>query len=404
MEDHSRPAVGLLGKNIESGTAVLLSNSARKNSRPIGIGAGLPVKVNANIGTSPDACDPALELKKARLAVGCGADTVMDLSTAGNLDAIRRKILAKVKAPIGTVPIYQAAVDTIGKGGSIIDMEPDALFETIEKHAKDGVDFITVHCGVTKRTVEQLKKRPRVTGIVSRGGTFLAAWMLHNNKENPLYEEYGRLLEIAAKYNVTLSLGDGLRPGCIEDASDWAQISELKILGRLVERARKAGVQAMVEGPGHLPLDQIEMNVLLEKKICKGAPFYVLGPLVTDIAPGYDHIVGAIGGAIAAVAGADFLCFLTPSEHLGLPTLDGVREGTIASKIAAHAADIVRLGLDGRDRKMGRARAKVDWQAQFRLALDPKKAKELSKKSRKKAGGCTMCGNYCTYKVMPKQP
>lgn len=402
MEDHSRSAVRLLGKNIESGTAVLLSNSARKNSRPIGIGAGLPVKVNANVGTSPDACDPALELKKARVAVGCGADTVMDLSTAGNLDAIRRKILAKVKVPIGTVPIYQAAVETIGRGGSIVGMEPDTLFETIEKHAKDGVDFITVHCGVTKRTVEQLKKRPRVTGIVSRGGTFLAAWMLHNKKENPLYEEYDRLLEIAAKYNVTLSLGDGMRPGCLEDASDWAQISELEVLGKLVAKARKAGVQAMVEGPGHLPLDQIEMNVRLEKKICKGAPFYVLGPLVTDIAPGYDHIVGAIGGAIAAVAGADFLCFLTPSEHLGLPTLDGVREGVIASKIAAHAADIVRFGLDGRDRKMGRARAKVDWQAQFRLALDPKKARELSRKSRKKAGGCTMCGEYCTYKVMPK--
>lgn len=397
-----RVPAGLLEKRLDAGTAVILSNSARKNSRPIGIGTGLSVKVNANIGTSPDACDPALELKKARVAVECGADTVMDLSTAGNLDAIRRNILAKVKVPLGTVPIYQAAVETTRNGGSIVEMEPDTLFETIEKHAKDGVDFVTVHCGVTKRTVEQLKKRPRVTGIVSRGGTFLAAWMLHNDKENPLYEEYDRLLEIAAKYNVTLSLGDGMRPGCLEDASDWAQTSELDVLGKLVERARRAGVQAMVEGPGHLPLDHIEMNVRLEKKICKGAPFYVLGPLVTDIAPGYDHIVGAIGGAIAAVAGADFLCFLTPSEHLGLPTLDGVREGTIASKIAAHAADIVRLGLNERDKKMGRARAKVDWPAQFRLALDPKKARELSKKSRKKAGGCTMCGNYCTYKVMPK--
>ncbi len=390
-----------LMKRVNSGTAVILANSNRKKPRPIGIGDGLSVKVNANVGTSPDSCDAALELRKARLAVECGADTVMDLSTAGNLDAIRKKMLEKIRVPIGTVPIYQAAVDTIGKGGSIVNMEPDALFETIEKHARDGVDFITVHCGVTKRTVERLKKRPRVTGIVSRGGTFLAAWMLHNNKENPLYEEYGRLLEIAARYNVTLSLGDGMRPGCLEDASDWAQISELEILGKLVDRARKAGVQAMIEGPGHLPLDHIEMNVRLEKKICKGAPFYVLGPLVTDIAPGYDHIVGAIGGAIAAVAGADFLCFLTPSEHLGLPTLDGVREGVIASKIAAHAADIVRFGLDGRDRKMGLARAKVDWPAQFRLALDPKKAKELSKKSRKKAGGCTMCGEYCTYKVMP---
>lgn len=388
-------------ESVDSGTVVVLSNKLRKNPRPVGIGEGLRVKVNANVGTSPDLCDPALELRKARLAVECGADTVMDLSTAGSLDAIRRKMLEKIRVPIGTVPIYQAAVDTIGKGSSIVEMEPDALFETIEKHAKDGVDFVTVHCGVTRKLVEKLKGRPRVTGIVSRGGTFLAAWMLHNKMENPLYEEYDRLLEIAARYNVTLSLGDGMRPGCLEDASDWAQMSELEVLGKLVERARTAGVQAMVEGPGHLPLDHIEMNVRLEKKICRGAPFYVLGPLVTDIAPGYDHIVGAIGGAIAAVAGADFLCFLTPSEHLGLPTLDGVREGVIASKIAAHAADIARLGLDERDKKMGRARAKVDWPAQFRLALDPKKAKALSRKSKAKKGGCTMCGNYCTYKVMP---
>lgn len=391
-----------LRAGVDSGTVVVPANSVRKNPKAVGIGTGLRVKVNANVGTSPDACDPALELKKARVAVECGADTVMDLSTAGNLDGIRKKMLDKIRVPIGTVPIYQAAVETIGKGGSVVEMGPDHLFETIEKHAKDGVDFVTVHCGVTRKTVEKLKKRPRVTGIVSRGGTFLAAWMLHNKKENPLYEEYDRLLEIAAKYNVTLSLGDGMRPGCLEDASDWAQISELEVLGKLVGRARHAGVQAMVEGPGHLPLDQIAMNVRLEKKICKGAPFYVLGPLVTDIAPGYDHIVGAIGGAMAAVAGADFLCFLTPSEHLGLPTLEGVREGVIASKIAAHAADIVRLGLDERDKKMGRARAKVDWPAQFRLALDPEKARELSKKSRKKAGGCTMCGEYCTYKVMPK--
>ncbi|MFQ6094923.1 MAG: phosphomethylpyrimidine synthase ThiC, partial [Candidatus Bathyarchaeia archaeon] len=273
---------------------------------------------------------------------------------------------------------------------------------TIERHAKDGVDFMTVHCGVTKRIVEKISEHPRLMGIVSRGGTFLAAWMLHNDRENPLYANYDYLLEIAKEYDFTLSLGDGLRPGCIFDATDWLQIQELSTISELVERARNTDVQAMVEGPGHLPLDQIQSNVRLEKSMCKNAPFYVLGPVVTEIAPGYDHIVGAIGGAIAGLAGADFLCYLTPAEHLGLPTVEDVKEGVIVTKIAAHAADIVKLREKAytHDLEMAKARVDLNWKRQLEIALDSERAKKIYGRIKSRSPGCSMCSEYCAIKIL----
>ena len=306
------------------------------------------------------------------------------------------------KIPVGTVPIYQAALGAIKSKGALVNMTADDIFKAIEEHAADGVDFVTVHCGVTRTSIDRLKNQGRVTDIVSRGGAILLGWILHNNKENPLYEQYDRLLDIAKRHDLTLSLGDGLRPGSIVDATDRAQIEELIILGELVARAREAGVQAMVEGPGHVPLDQIAANVELEKSVCQGAPFYVLGPLVTDIAAGYDHITGAIGGAIAAMAGADFLCYVTPSEHLGLPGTDDVRQGVMASRIAAHAADIARgvRGARETDRKMSVARKNLNWEEQAKLALDPEKVRAMHKVNTSSGDTCTMCGGMCAMKLV----
>ena len=390
-------------RRVAEGTVIIARNIQRESVRPIGIGKGLRIKVNANIGTSPDMCDLNLEIEKAKIAIMYGADTVMDLSTGGDLDEIRRAIIKAVNSPVGTVPIYQAAIEAAKKKGSIVHMTEDDIFNTIEKHAKDGVDFMTVHCGVTRETVEKLAKQPRLMGIVSRGGTFLAAWMLNNGEENPLYKNYDYLLEIAAKYDFTLSLGDGLRPGCIFDSTDYYQIQELLIIGRLVERARDAGVQVMVEGPGHLPLNHVEMNVRLAKSICRDAPFYVLGPIVTEIAPGYDHIVSAIGGALAGLAGADFLCYVTPSEHLGLPSLEDVKEGVIAARIAAHAADIVRLGDKAslKDLEMAKARANLDWKRQIENSVDPEKAIKIRGRTKLKSPEtCSMCSEYCAIKML----
>jgi len=390
-------------QRIAEGTVIITRNVVRENVHPLGIGKGLRTKVNANVGTSQDLCDPNLEVEKAKVAVKYGADTVMDLSTAGDLDKIRRAIIKAVNVPVGTVPIYQAAIEAAKKKGSIIHMTEDDVFNTIEKHAKDGVDFMTVHCGVTQQIVKKLAKHPRLMGLVSRGGTFLAAWILHHNKENPLYANYDYLLEMARKYDFALSLGDGLRPGCIFDSTDWAQVQELLTIGELVERARAANVQAMVEGPGHLPLQDVTANVQLEKSICKGAPFYVLGPIVTEVAPGYDHIVGAIGGALAGFAGADFLCYVTPAEHLGLPTLEDVKEGVIAAKIAAHAADIAKLGAraSAQDLAMAKARANLDWRGQFENAIDPEKAKRIHGRIKPKSPEtCSMCSNYCAIKIL----
>ncbi len=328
----------------------------------------------------------------------------MDLSTGGNIAAIRRAILAASNRPIGTVPIYQAGIEAIEKHGAIVKMSADDIFAAIGDNARDGVDFITVHCGVTQAAIDRLKRQGRVTDIVSRGGAFLVGWMLHNDRENPLYEQYDRLLDIAREFDVTLSLGDGMRPGSLADATDRPQVEELVTLGELVQRAQDAGVQVMVEGPGHIPLDQIETNVRLEKALCKGAPFYVLGPLVTDIAAGYDHITSAIGGAMAAMYGADFLCYVTPSEHLAIPDAADVREGVIVSRIAAHAADIVK-GIKGaweRDRQMAMARKRLDWEEQARLSLDPEKFRRVRRQRASSSAACSMCGQYCAMELVGK--
>ena len=391
-------------QGVAEGTIVIPANIKHTNLTPCGIGHGLSTKVNANIGTSSDFGSIDTELEKLGVAIAYGADTVMDLSTGGDTPAIRRAIIAASSLPIGTVPIYQVGIETVDKHGAIVRMTADDLFAVIEEHARDGVDFITVHCGVTRSAIARLKQQGRVTDIVSRGGAFLMGWILYNERENPLYEYYDRLLDIAREFDVTLSLGDGMRPGSIADATDRAQIEELLTLGELVHRAQQAGVQVMVEGPGHLPLNQIETNVRLQKAICKGAPFYVLGPLVTDIAAGYDHITGAIGGAIAAAAGTDFLCYVTPSEHLSLPDPEDVKQGVIASRIAAHAGDIVKgvKGAEQWDRKMSLARKRLDWEEQARLSLDPKQSYQVHAKHASVGSACSMCGEFCAMELVEK--
>jgi phosphomethylpyrimidine synthase len=388
---------------VARGTAVVPANPAHKGLDPAAIGEGTRIKVNANFGTSADRADPAEEMAKLAAALEAGADAVMDLSTGGDIPAMLRMILAGSPAPVGTVPIYEAATKAVAAKGGIVNLTAEDLFATIERQAGEGVDFMTVHCGVTLAALERLKREGRVCDIVSRGGAFLTTWMLYHGRENPLYEEFDRLLEIARRHDVTLSLGDGLRPGCLADATDRAQVMELLILGELTERAWEHGVQVMIEGPGHVPLDQVQANVLLQKRLCHGAPFYVLGPLVTDIASGYDHIACAIGGAVAGWAGADFLCYVTPAEHLSLPGIEDVRVGVIASRIAAHAADIAR-GLPGArsvDDAMGRARKRLDWKRQIELSIDPANAARRRESSQPKDSDvCTMCGPYCAIKVV----
>ena len=389
---------------IAAGNIVICHNVKHTNGTPLAVGAGLRTKVNANIGSSSDDTDMEKELEKARVAVKYGADAIMDLSTGGPVDEIRKAIIAETNACIGSVPLYQAALDAVRvKNKAIVDMTVDDIFAGIIKHAEDGVDFITVHCGVTRGTVERMKNEGRLMDVVSRGGAFTIEWMSYNNKENPLFEHFDKLLDITKEYDMTLSLGDGFRPGCLADATDRAQIHELLLLGELTQRAQEAGVQVMIEGPGHVPLNQIQTNIQLQKRLCHGAPFYVLGPLVTDIAPGYDHITCAIGGAIAAAAGADFLCYVTPSEHLCLPNVQDVRDGVIATRIAAHAADIAKgvKGAMAKDIAMAKCRKKLDWEGQFALAMDPDKAREYRANSPvADHGACTMCGEFCAYKLM----
>jgi phosphomethylpyrimidine synthase len=396
----------VIRRGLAEGTIVITRNSHHFAIAPLAIGKGLRTKINANVGTSKDHNNLEEELEKVRVAIEAGADTIMDLSTGPAIDETRKIVLKASTVPVGTVPIYQAAIEMPRKQNRpMVEMTADDLFQVIERHAEDGVDFITVHCGVTRHSVERIKSEGRLMGVVSRGGAILVEWMDYNRKENPLYEQYDRLLDIAQAYDMTLSLGDGLRPGCLADATDRGQVQELILLGELTERAWAKGVQVMIEGPGHVPLDQIEANILLEKRLCHGAPFYVLGPLVTDIAPGYDHITGAIGGAIAARAGADFLCYVTPSEHLRLPTVDDVREGVIASKIAAHAADIAKGvgGSEDLDNRMARARKALDWKEQIRLSLDPQRAKKLRESSQPQDSDvCTMCGELCAIKKSSK--
>lgn len=401
VAEKERRPVEFIVEGIRTGTIVIPVNAARRGRYAVGIGRGLSTKVNANLGSSSDKASLDGELEKLEAAIDAGADTVMDLSTGGDITAIRQAILDASTVPIGTVPIYEAAIRARISRKPMVDMTEDEIFGTIEDHLKSGIDFITVHCGVTRAVIERLRESGRLTDIVSRGGSFMLEWMHYNGRENPLYERYDRLLEMSREHDATLSLGDGLRPGCLADATDLLQVAELVVLGELVRRARKAGVQVMVEGPGHVPLNEIEANVMIEKKMCDGAPFYVLGPLVTDISAGYDHVAGAIGGAVAAAAGADFLCYVTPSEHLRLPDARDVREGVVATRVAAHAADIVKRvpGAYEWDVAMSEARKALDWDRMLNLALDPRRARELRDSSPPQDENlCTMCGEFCAMK------
>jgi phosphomethylpyrimidine synthase len=391
-------------EKVAAGVVVIPKNRNR-NCQACGIGKGLKTKVNANIGTSPSHCDLKEELTKLDTAVAAGADAMMDLSTGGNLDTILQTILKHSPVIVGTVPVYKVVSKLMAQNKAAVEMTSDDLMEEIEIQAKAGVDFITVHCGITQQSLSVLKNCDRIMGMVSRGGTFMAEWIIANKKENPLYAQYDRLLEICRQYDVTLSLGDGLRPGAIHDAEDRAQISEMLILGELARRARNAGVQVMIEGPGHVPLGYIARDVQLQKRLCDNAPYYVLGPLPTDIAPGYDHLVGAVGGAIAAASGADFLCYLTPAEHLHLPTIQDVHDGVIATRIAAHIGDLEK-GLPGAsewDRTMSLARRKFDWDTMYSQAIDP----QLARKRRMQTEDhhrdvCTMCGDLCAIKTFDR--
>ncbi|MBS3732357.1 MAG: phosphomethylpyrimidine synthase ThiC [Desulfobacterales bacterium] len=390
-----------LCSEIAAGRVVIPKNIHRSFS-PRAIGKGLHTKVNANIGTSPSRCNLEEELAKLDAAVSAGADAVMDLSTGGDLDDTLRKILDHSPVMIGTVPIYKSVSRMLAAGRTGVELTTDDIFDEIETQCRAGVDFITVHCGITRETLRVLSGCSRMMGMVSRGGSLIAEWIARNESENPLYAQYDRLLEITRAHDVTLSLGDGLRPGTIFDAQDRAQISELVVLGELARQARDAGVQAMIEGPGHVPLNRIASDMKLQEGLCGQAPYYVLGPLPTDIAAGYDHITGAIGGAIAAANGADFLCYVTPAEHLTLPGVEDVREGVIASKIAAHIGDLEK-GIAAawtRDREMTAARSRFDWPAMFRHALDPEKARRMRNQSEDKDREvCTMCGDFCALKT-----
>ena len=395
--------IGTLLSGVAQGIIAVPKNIHHNFEKIVAIGKGTSTKVNANIGASRDLSGVGEEQDKLKVAVDAGADTVMDLSMGKDLDAVRKGILENCPVPLGTVPIYQAVAETVElQGKDLVEVTVDHMFKTIEKQAMDGVDFMTIHCGITKNLQERLQNQKRIMGVISRGGSFLLEWMSYHKKENPLYEHFDDLLAILKEHEVTLSLGDGIRPGCLADATDRNQVQELIHLGELTERAWDAGVQVIIEGPGHMPMNQITANVLLQKQMCKGAPFYVLGPLVTDIAPGYDHITGAIGGAIAGAAGADYLCYVTPAEHLKLPDIDDVHEGVIASKIAAHAADIAK-GLPGaieRDNEMAVRRNNLDWKGQIELSIDPAKAERFRKEGQSDKGPtCSMCGSYCAIQV-----
>lgn len=396
-------AVDVVRRGIAAGRIVIPYNPVHAPSS-LGIGKGLRVKVNANIGTSREYCNLNEEVEKAKVAVAAGAHAVMDLSTGGDLDAIRRRLLKTVPVPFGTVPIYQAGIEAIEKRGSIVDMTADDMFSMVEHQAKQGVDFVVVHVGITKVSVERLRKQKRVIPMVSRGGSFHMSWILHHDQENPFYQDFESLLEIAKRYDVTLSLGDGMRSGALADSNDRAKFQELLIIGELVEKARKFGVQTMVEGPGHMPLSDIQANIQVMKTVTNEAPYFVLGPLVTDIAPGYDHFVGGIGGAFAGFCGADFLCYVTPAEHLCLPDKQDVRDGVIATRIAAHAADLAR-GIDRDvDVSFSAARENLDWEKMFKLCIDPTRAKEYraNRSPSEDTNACSMCGNLCALEMVKK--
>jgi len=394
-----------LCNNILEGSMVILKNTGHP-IKPVGIGKGLQIKVNVNIGSSKTYCNPEEEVEKAKLAINFGTDTLMDLSsgkTLSDIVEIRRRILDICSIPLGTVPIYQTALSSLEKKGSIIDMDEDDMFNVIAEQAKEGVDFFTIHAGVTKKTVEMILKKPRKMGIVSRGGTFHASWILHHEKENPFFKNFDYILDLAQEYDFVISFGDGLRPGTVFDSTDYGQVEELITISKLVKIARERNVQVMVEGPGHLFLDQIEMNVKLQKQLCDQAPFYILGPLVTDIAAGYDEVAAAIGAAIAGMAGADFFCYLTPAEHLGLPTLEDVKRGLIASKIAAHAVNLIRRpDLTKKiDYDMMKARNDFNWKKQCELTFDPERARAIHDRvAFEDEEGCSMCGDLCAIRLL----
>lgn len=385
---------------VAQGRVAIPANKNHRCLEPNGIGSMLKTKINVNLGTSRDCKDLDMELKKVNDAVAMGAESIMDLSSWGDTQTFRRKLTAECPAIIGTVPIYDAVVYY---HKPLKEITSEEWIRIVEMHAEDGVDFMTIHVGINRQTADRFKKAKRLTNIVSRGGSIIFAWMEMTGQENPFYEHFDRILEICREHDVTLSLGDACRPGCIEDATDISQIEELVTLGELTRRAWERDVQVIIEGPGHMPLNQIEANMKIQQTICKGAPFYVLGPLVTDVAPGYDHITAAIGGAIAAANGASFLCYVTPAEHLRLPDLEDVKEGIIASKIAAHAADLAK-GIRGAaqwDHDMSTARKKLDWEEMFRLSIDPEKARRYRESAKpEKEDTCSMCGNFCAVKNM----
>lgn len=385
---------------MAKGQVIIPCNKRHTSLEPNAIGSMLRTKINVNLGISRDCKDMDMEIEKVNNAVKMGAESIMDLSSYGDTRTFRRRLTKECPAIIGTVPIYDAVVYYHKPLKEITSRQ---WLDIVRMHAEDGVDFMTIHCGINKETAGKFKRNKRLTNIVSRGGSIIFAWMEMTGQENPFYEHYDEILDICREYDITMSLGDACRPGCIQDASDISQVEELITLGELTKRAWEKDVQVMVEGPGHMPLDQIEANMKIQQTLCQGAPFYVLGPLVTDVAPGYDHITAAIGGAIAATYGASFLCYVTPAEHLRLPNLDDVKEGIIASRIAAHAADIAK-GVKGAadwDRKMSTARKNLDWEEMFRLCLDPKKAGRYRAEAKpEKEDTCSMCGNFCAVKNM----
>ncbi len=400
------PAEALRDDVAEGVTVIPFNNKLDERVRAVAIGRGLRTKVNANIGTSRDRIDVQLELCKARVAEDAGADALMDLSTGGDLHAIRQAILAETSLPLGTVPVYEVAARAEDEGREFEDVSVDEMLGVVEDHARDGVSFMTLHAGVTRYAVERLKAQGRELDIVSRGGALMAGWMARRQTENPFFEYFERLIDLALTYDFTFSLGDGLRPGCLADANDRAQITELLTLAELAKRARGRGAQVMLEGPGHVPLNAVAEHVRLQKEVSGGAPFYTLGPLVTDVAPGYDHITAAIGGAVAAAAGVDFLCYVTPAEHLSLPGPEDVRLGVIASRIAAHAGDVAKgvAGAAAWDLEMSRARRNFDWQRQADLAVNPAEASRRRRENapQVEADTCTMCSNMCAIKLSEK--
>ncbi|MCL6590618.1 MAG: phosphomethylpyrimidine synthase ThiC [Firmicutes bacterium] len=400
VAEREQISAGKIREGVAAGRIVIAANKNHRTLDPCGIGAGLTTKINVNLGISRDCYDIETEFIKVRRALELKTDAIMDLSSFGKTAEFRRRLLEIAPVATGTVPVYDAAACYEKE---LTEIETEEFIRIVEQHAKDGVDFMTIHAGLNRAAAERFKNNPRVANIVSRGGSLLYAWMEKTGRENPFFEQFERILDICEKYDVTLSLGDALRPGSIHDATDASQIQELITLGELTKRAWKRNVQVMVEGPGHMRLDEIQANVVFQKKLCHGAPFYVLGPLVTDVAPGYDHITGAIGGAIAAAAGADFLCYVTPAEHLRLPTVADMEEGIIASRIAAHAADLVKgvAGAADWDLKMSEARASLNWEQMFNLALDPAKARRYREESKPQAEDtCTMCGKICAVRTM----